>query len=64
MMPGQTRPCLSFPTQVQDFLLKSFAEGTEGLMLKRLDAGSTYQPSKRSESWIKIKRCANLTFET
>lgn len=42
--------------QVQEFLLKSFAEGTEGLMLKRLDAGSAYQPSKRSESWIKIKR--------
>jgi hypothetical protein len=29
----------------------------QGLMLKRLDAGSAYQPSKRSESWIKIKRC-------
>ncbi len=42
--------------QVQDFLLQSFAAGTEGLMLKRLDADATYQPSKRSESWIKIKR--------
>jgi ATP-dependent DNA ligase len=29
----------------------------QGLMLKRLDAGSAYQASKRSESWIKIKRC-------
>lgn len=46
--------------QVQEFLLQSFAAGTEGLMLKRLDQGATYQPSKRSESWIKIKRCATL----
>ena len=44
--------------QVQAFLLESFADGTEGLMLKRLDFGATYQPSKRTESWIKIKRCA------
>ena len=43
--------------QVQEFLLESFAQGTEGLMLKRLDDGAAYQPSKRSESWIKIKRC-------
>ena len=50
-----------FPTllQVQEFLLESFAGGTEGLMLKRLDAGAAYQPSKRTESWIKIKRCAH-----
>ena len=27
-------------------------------MLKRLDVGASYQPSKRTESWIKIKRCA------
>ena len=42
--------------QVQSFLLESFADGTEGLMLKRLDVGASYQPSKRTESWIKIKR--------
>lgn len=40
---------------VQDAL----AAGTEGLMLKALTGpGSTYQPSKRSNSWLKIKRCA------
>ncbi len=27
-------------------------------MLKRLDVGASYQPSKRTESWIKIKRYA------
>jgi len=41
---------------VQEFLLEAFAASTEGLMLKRLDVDATYQPSKRSESWIKIKR--------
>lgn len=45
-------------TQVQEFLLQSFAAGTEGLMVKRLDGNAAYQPSKRSESWIKIKRQA------
>ena len=29
-------------------------------MLKALDVGAAYQPSKRSESWIKIKRCTDL----
>ena len=29
-------------------------------MLKALDVGAAYQPSRRSESWIKIKRCAGL----
>ena len=43
---------------MQEFLLEAFADGTEGLMLKRLDVGAGYQPSKRTESWIKIKRCA------
>ena len=27
-------------------------------MLKALDVGANYQPSRRSESWIKIKKCA------
>lgn len=27
-----------------------------GLMLKRLDAGSGYEPSRRSEAWTKLKR--------
>eukprot|EP00191_Tetraselmis_sp_GSL018_P013531 CAMPEP_0177586320 /NCGR_PEP_ID=MMETSP0419_2-20121207/5006_1 /TAXON_ID=582737 /ORGANISM="Tetraselmis sp., Strain GSL018" /LENGTH=1454 /DNA_ID=CAMNT_0019076197 /DNA_START=342 /DNA_END=4706 /DNA_ORIENTATION=+ len=40
---------------LQEFLLTSFADGAEGLMLKQLDAGG-YQPSKRSESWLKVKR--------
>ncbi len=27
-------------------------------MLKALDVHANYQPSRRSESWIKIKKCA------
>ena len=41
---------------LQEFLLESFAGGTEGLMLKALDVAAGYQPSKRSDSWIKLKR--------
>ena len=43
--------------QLQELLLESFAAGMEGLMLKTLDAGAAYQPSKRSDSWVKLKRC-------
>lgn len=44
---------------VHAFLLEAFAAGTEGLMLKALDGpASGYQPSRRSESWLKIKKCA------
>ncbi len=43
--------------RIQEFLLESFAGGTEGLMLKALDVAAGYQPSKRSDSWIKLKRC-------
>ncbi len=39
----------------QEFLVESFARGAEGLMLKQLDFGG-YQPSKRSESWLKVRR--------
>ena len=46
--------------QVQTLLLEAVAAGTEGLMLKSLSAA--YQPSKRSDSWIKLKKdyCESL----
>ena len=47
----------SIEDRIQEFLLESFAGGTEGLMLKALDVAAGYQPSKRSDSWIKLKRC-------
>ncbi|DBB01067.1 hypothetical protein WJX77_004280 [Trebouxia sp. C0004] len=46
----------SIEDRIQEFLLESFAGGTEGLMLKALDVAAGYQPSKRSDSWIKLKR--------
>ena len=47
----------SIEDRIQEFLLESFAGGTEGQMLKALDVAAGYQPSKRSDSWIKLKRC-------
>ena len=35
-------------------MLQAFEAGTEGLMLKSLEG--KYEPSKRTESWIKLKR--------
>lgn len=35
-------------------LVQAVAAGTEGLMLKRMSAA--YEPSRRSESWIKVKK--------
>ena len=40
--------------KIHGWLLDSLAAGTEGLMLKSLDAA--YQPSRRSEHWIKLKK--------
>ncbi|MEW5298883.1 MAG: hypothetical protein WDW36_001957 [Sanguina aurantia] len=43
--------------RVTEFLMRSLDEGAEGLMLKRLDGPrSIYEPSKRADSWIKVKR--------
>ncbi|KAG1658390.1 hypothetical protein FOA52_010069 [Chlamydomonas sp. UWO 241] len=39
---------------VHALLLRSLDDGAEGLMLKSLDAA--YEPSRRSEAWIKVKR--------
>lgn len=44
--------------RVQGALLEAFAAGTEGLMLKSLEA--CYEPSRRSEHWVKLKRWVGL----
>lgn len=40
--------------RLQEMLLQAFAAGAEGLMLKKLAAA--YEPSKRSDHWIKVKK--------
>lgn len=46
--------------QINTYLLESFAAGVEGLMLKPLDVNASYQASKRSENWLKLKKYAAL----
>ncbi|KAG2439579.1 hypothetical protein HXX76_004931 [Chlamydomonas incerta] len=57
---AQEQPSLSEPQPaskaVMELLLQSFNTGAEGLMLKRLDGAAAYEPSRRSEGWIKVKR--------
>ena len=40
--------------ELQNFLDESVAAGTEGLIVKTMD--STYEPSRRSAHWLKLKK--------
>jgi DNA ligase-1 len=42
--------------EIEDFLNKSIEDSCEGLMIKTLTEKSSYQPSKRSFSWLKLKK--------
>ena len=42
--------------EIQDFFDASRKAGCEGLMVKTLEIDSTYEPSKRTFKWLKMKK--------
>ena len=42
--------------ELQNFLDASVRDGTEGLIVKTLRENATYEPSKRSLNWLKLKK--------